>query len=171
MALKLDHLDDITRKYMVEEIQGDVSEGKVYISSRLNDAVKIKFPELLIASAKSGNDSTLAESLKGYFNEKESNGKGSCRSIPDNANVTLAEGEYNRYYIRALCVRAIIENKEIEVCRVSESARPRPESECKIGERVDATMLLEDLRNNPGQNTFSGIPGGVNSGLSVKLID
>ena len=108
MALKLDHLDDITRKYMVEEIQGDVSEGKVYISSRLNDAVKIKFPELLIASAKSGNDS-----LKGYFNEKESNGKGSCRSIPDNANVTLAEGEYNRYYIRALCVRAIIENKEI----------------------------------------------------------
>ena len=63
------------------------------------------------------------------------------------------------------------ENKEIEVCRVRESARPRPESECKIGERVDATMLLEDLRNNPGQNTFSGIPGGVNSGLSVKLID
>ena len=28
MALKLDHLDDITRKYMVEEIQGDVSEGR-----------------------------------------------------------------------------------------------------------------------------------------------
>lgn len=103
MALKLDNLDDITRKYMVEEMQGDISERKVYISSRLNADGKIRFQELLIASAKSGNDGTLAESLLGYFNEKESNGKGSYKSIPYNANVTLAEGEYNRYYIRALC--------------------------------------------------------------------
>lgn len=171
MALKLDHLDDITREYMVEEIQGDLSEGKVYISSRLNAAGKIEFPELLIASAKSGNDSTLAESLRGYFNEKELSGKGSYKSIPYNANVTLAEGEYNRYYIRALCMRAITERKRVEVCRVRYSSSPRPESECKIGEIVDATTLLKDLRNNPGQNTFLGIPGGVNSGLSVKLID
>lgn len=171
MALKLEKLDDITRKYMIEEIQGDVSERKVYISSRLNADGKIKFQELLISSAKSGNDSTLAGSLVGYFNEKESNGKGSYKSIPYNANVTLAEGEYNRYYIRALCRRAIIENKRIEVCRVRDSFRPRLESECRIGEIVDAAMLLEDLRNSPGQNTFLGIPGGVNSGLSVKLID
>ena len=68
MALKLDNLDDITRKYMVEEIQGDISERKVYISSRLNADGKIRFQELLIASAKSGNDGTLAESLVGYFN-------------------------------------------------------------------------------------------------------
>lgn len=171
MALKLEKLDDITRKYMIEEMQGDVSERKVYISSRLNADGKIKFQELLISSAKSGNDSTLAGSLVGYFNEKESNGKGSYKSIPYNANVTLAEGEYNRYYIRALCRRAIIENKRIEVCRVRDSFRPRLESECRIGEIVDAAMLLEDLRNSLGQNTFLGIPGGVNSGLSVKLID
>lgn len=142
MALKLDNLDDITRKYMVEEMQGDISERKVYISSRLNADGKIRFQELLIASAKSGNDGTLAESLLGYFNEKESNGKGSYKSIPYNANVTLAEGEYNRYYIRALCRRAILENKRIEVCRVRDSSRPRPESECRIGEIVDLCYAI-----------------------------
>ena len=47
MALKLDNLDDITRKYMVEEMQGDISERKVYISSRLNADGKIRFQELL----------------------------------------------------------------------------------------------------------------------------
>lgn len=81
----------------------------------------------------------------------------------------LAEGEFNRYYIRALCLRAIEEGKKLKVYRAKEVGNPRSESAVKIGQEVDSQLLLADLRKNIGIDTCFGLPAGPNSGLSVRL--
>ena len=90
--------------------------------------------------------------------------------MPRNAPLTLAEGEFNRFYIRALCKFAIYNNKKIRVYRAKTVSNPRIESEEKIGQILDANCLLNDLRQNVGIDTFLGLPS-VNSGLSIEIIN
>jgi hypothetical protein len=81
----------------------------------------------------------------------------------------LAEGEFNRFYIRALCRRAIEDDIEVVIVhRAKVVENPRPESELKIGREIPARALLEDLRTNIGGLTKFGIPE-PGSGLSVRL--
>ncbi len=81
----------------------------------------------------------------------------------------LASGEFNRFYMRGLCLHAINNNYSIVVYRAKYSINPRPNSEEKIGMTVLAKTLLQDLRSNIGIDTFLRLPAGSNSGLSIKL--
>ncbi len=90
--------------------------------------------------------------------------------MPVDANKTLTDREYNRFYIRGLCIYAIKTNvQSLVVYRTKESSNPRSESLMKIGMKVDQKILLNDLRSNVGIDTFLGLPAGQNSGLSVKI--
>ena len=89
--------------------------------------------------------------------------------VPKDANKTLAEGEFNRYYIRGVCKKAISEGLEIEVYRAKQVEKPRPESQALIGKTLDPKTLLDDLRERIGVDTALGVPAGPNSGLSVRL--
>lgn len=89
--------------------------------------------------------------------------------MPSNAHETLSEGEFNRFYIRALCLRAINEGRELEVYRAKQVSNPRPDFQMMIGRIVDAETLLNDLRKNIGVDSALGLPNGPNSGLSVKI--
>lgn len=87
-----------------------------------------------------------------------------------NAHEMLAEGEFNRFYMRSVCRAALSNGQDtVEVYRAKEVRDPRPGSAAKVGTRVSATELLRDLRKNVGIDTFLGLPSGPNSGLSVKL--
>lgn len=82
----------------------------------------------------------------------------------------LAEGEFNRFYIRAICVRAMESGvREVTVYRAKEVLDARTESTRKIGQSVSAEELLRDLRTSQGIDTALGLPPGPNSGLSVYL--
>ncbi len=82
----------------------------------------------------------------------------------------MAEGEFNRFYARGLCRRAIAEGIEaLVVYRAKEVVNPRAESVALIGKSLPAKQLLEDLRAHIGTDTALGLPPGPNSGLSVKL--
>jgi hypothetical protein len=82
----------------------------------------------------------------------------------------LAEGEFNRFYIRGVCLRAIEEGMyEVIVYRAKTVEHARAESEQKIGQRVAAEDVLRDLRAHPGVDTALGLPPGPNSGLSVHF--
>lgn len=175
MPLELRNLDEITREYMEIEVEQDIENDILYISNRLNTIGKEQYPELLIKNIRNGTDATLAYELsQGYFNQTESrntkNGVTQAR-IPVTAPQSLAEGEFNRFYIRALCLRAKKENCQLRVYRARPSSNPRIESQMRIGQIMDADRLLNDLRNSIGTNTQSGVPAGVNSGLSVELIN
>lgn len=162
------NLDGRTREIMMDEIELDESKGTLYISPRLSSNGKVEYPRLVKESVRSGNTQTLAQSLKPHISPQEMR-KGKFVKTPYNANETLAEGEFNRFYIRALCQRAIEDGEKLEVYRAKAVVNARSASQAKIGESVDPIKLLEDLRNSIGVDTALKLPPGPNSGLSVKI--
>lgn len=159
--MKLPHLeDDGVRDYMLSEIMSDHQQEVLYLSENLTDEGQKDWLHMLVIAAVRGNQETLRSDLEqlGVIQY------GTRR----NAAQTLAESEFNRYYIRGMCRAAIAGGYELSVCRVKETENPRPESEERIGMRVSPVELLDDLRRNIGQDTEHGVPGGLNSGLSVE---
>ena len=176
MAFDFKDLDEKTRQYMLEEIERDLQAGTLYLNPRLSAAGQAEYPLLLQEAAQAYDDDWLANELAGgnYFNPTEQRRKRgggvTYANMPANAAETLAEGEFNRFYIRGLCRRAIDEGiAYLVIYRGRRSGQPRPESEGMIGEPVNAADLLKDLRDSPGVDTAMGLPPGPNSGLTVRL--
>lgn len=161
---------------MLVEIDRDISAGGLYVSDNLSPQGKNDYPNLLRSAARNGTDMMLAADIRSRLNthEKPRLLKSGEFSKPPvmriNAHEMLAEGEFNRFYIRAVCLRALEDGiTNIIVYRGKDVANPRPESEAKIGQAISAQALLDDLRAHPGVDTALGLPPGPNSGLSVRL--
>jgi hypothetical protein len=176
MGLDYRNLDERTRKLMLAEIDRDIAMNTLYVSDNLNPQGQIDYPDLLRAASQDGNDVTLAAEIRGRLNayEKPRKLKSGALSKPpvmrSNAHEMLAEGEFNRFYIRAACLRAIEDRiPAVIVYRAKAVENARSESQQKIGQRVPVETLLSDLRNHPGVDTALGLPPGPNSGLSVHL--
>ncbi|MDW5552292.1 hypothetical protein [Methanosarcina sp.] len=173
MPFNFESLDLLTRQFMKQELDYDQKNNRLYISSRLNERGVQLYPELLRKAIDEGNDITFGIDLlsQGCFNEHVlRNGKPT--KMPSNAHETLSEGEFNRFYIRALCLRSINEGRKLEVYRAKQVSDPRPDSQMMIGRIIDATSseaFLNDLRTNIGVDTAFGLPNGPNSGLSVRI--
>ncbi len=89
--------------------------------------------------------------------------------VPVTAHTTMAEGEFNRFYIRAVCVCALEAGQSnVLIYRGRHSSEPRPESEALIGNLIPADRLLSDLREKAGVEAALGLAK-PNSGLTVKL--
>src|SRR4051812_11592399 len=105
MALALEDLDDRTRRFMVEELDRDLAAGSLYISTRLADEAAAEYPDLLRSAMQSGDDETLASELRrhGRLLEREPrktpSGGWTTAKVPTTAAETLAEGEFNRFYL------------------------------------------------------------------------
>lgn len=173
MALFYRNLDSQTRQEMLKELASDVAASDVYISPRLNSAGQAQWASLLHEAAERENDAWLASKLhSGSLLEGQEtatrNGKTFLKLVPSNAPETLAEGEFNRLYIRGLCARAISAGiPSVVVYRGRDSSNPRPESEAMIDQILDPFALLQDLRASKGKAP-TVLPY-VNSGLSVHL--
>jgi hypothetical protein len=161
---------------MQDEVEQDIRAGKLYISPRLSQWGAQEYPKLLRAAVSSGDDGTLADSLRktGVLNATEERRKPTggftIAKVPATAPDTLGEGEFNRFYARGLCARAIAEGTNtVTVYRAKETLHPRPESEALLGTHFPAEKLLQDLRQNIGTDTALGLPAGPNAGLSVRL--
>jgi hypothetical protein len=176
MPLNYANLDDSTRALMHDEIAVDIAAGALYMGTRLSTRGAHEWADLLQHAAATGNDETLAEHLnadgrlKQFEERRKPTGGVTTVKVPVTAAATLAEGEFNRFYIRALCRRAIEQGiPRLIVYRAKDVTSPRRESEEKIGTEIDPQQLLADLRANPGVDTALGLPAGPNSGLSVRL--
>lgn len=176
MALEYRNLDERTRNHMLAEIDSDISADRLYLSDNLSPQGKNDYPNLLRNAARSGTDMTFAADIKSRLNTHEKprllkSGKFSKPPLMrSNAHEMLAEGEFNRFYIRAVCLRALEDGiANVIVYRAKHVDNPRPESEAKIGQAIPAQALLDDLRAHPGVDTALGLPPGPNSGLSVQL--
>jgi len=177
MALSLTNLDQRTRDLMIEEIDLDIRNHTLYISPRLSLIGAKDYPDLLKFTARLHDDSELARQLAQnsrmnptYQRRNPRTGGYTTVTMNHDANETLAEGEFNRFYIRALCRRAIDDRiSNLVICRVKTVLNSRLGSITREGASVDPQTLLADLRANPGVETALQIPGGPNSGLSVRL--
>lgn len=172
MALNLVNLDSTTRKLMIDEIKFDIDNKKLYFSNRLSPTGERDYPSLLKEAAEKHDDAWLAGQLglNGRLNtmeqRKTKTGIVNAR-VPITAADTLAEGEFNRFYIRALCLRT--KGGSLTIYRAKTVLNSRPDSEMKIGTSISADALLNDLQTTPGVDTALGLPPGPNSGLSAKL--
>lgn len=174
MGLDYQDLDAVTRAAMAAEVDRDIATGALYLSPRLTEQGAREWPDLLRAAVTSGTDDGLAQQLisQGLLNTQEQshrNGKTFWKAVPVTAPATLAEGEFNRMYLRGIAARGVAENRDIEIYRGRYSANPRRESQALEGQRRPADALLEDLRTHIGVDGVLGLPPGPNSGLTGKL--
>lgn len=177
MTLQLHDLDVETRSYMLAELEHDLANDSLYVGKYLSKEGLARYPDLLRRSLESGTDASLSVELAapGLFLEtyekRKPSGGYTTAKVPYTAPVTLAEGEFNRFYLRGLCQRAIAQGGgNIEIYRARTSSNPRAESEAMIGRRLNAQALLSDLRKHIGVDTALGLPPGPNSGLSGRLV-
>ncbi|KFB99155.1 hypothetical protein GTGU_04156 [Trabulsiella guamensis ATCC 49490] len=177
MALNFQDLNDETRRFMTQEIQLDKENDTFYRSAFLTDQGKEIWPTLLEESI-AHNDDWLENEIQRrgllaqfYTRRRPKSQELMQARVPVTAAQTLAEGEFNRLFVRGLCARVIAEGgREVEAYRARYSEHPRAESEAIIGKKFLAADVLKDLRDNPGVDSVLGLPPGPNSGISVKKI-
>lgn len=176
MAFTFENLDGPTRQGMEQEVDRDVAGGTLYLSPRLNANGRARWSALLKEAARNHNEAWLADQLRtgGVLNTHEERrtpkGGTTTAQVPITAPETLAEGEFNRFYARGLCLRAMAAGiAEVEVYRGKAVAAPRAESQAMLGKRIRAETLLNDLRVSQGVEPALGLPPGPNSGLTVRL--
>lgn len=177
--MNLRDLNDTTRNAMLREVERDVAAGRLYLSPRLTARGRADYPDLLRDAVIHGDPETLAADLS--FNNRlathetakhPKGGPDIIKAVPATAATTMAEGEFNRFYARGVCVRAIEENgptATVTIYRARESAKPRSASINLIGTTPSAANLLDDLRTHIGMDTALKLPPGPNSGLSIHL--
>ncbi len=171
-------LDERTRQFMLRELEMDLADDRLYLSPRLNERGRRSYPSLLRQAIISHDDAWLADQissnrlLKAYEQRRLVKGGYTKASVPRSAADTLAEGEFNRFFMRGLCARALEEGlDEVQIYRGKKVTSPRPESEKLLGTTKEARKLLNDLRANPGVEPSLGLPPGPNSGLTVRLAE
>ena len=175
MLLSYRNLDSETRRLMLGEVERDTDDGVLNFGKRLNEEGEAVYPELLRQAIQGYDDEWLANQFRQggrmKLTEQRRKPSGGVTTVPvaRTAPETFAQGEFNRFYIRALCLRAIAEGRKLVVYRARQSSNPRPESQALIGTSPDTERLLYDLRVNIGVDTVLGLPQGPNSGLSVEL--
>lgn len=176
MEFRFENLDEITRSYMAQELSRDLIRGTLYYSPRLTAEGRPVYPILLEEALRWHNPEWLADALRysNYLRTTEERRTGDDEPIqarvPETAVEMLAFDEFNRYYMRGVCLRALADGYEsVEIYRGRESVEPREASEALVGKRLPAAALLEDLRGWPEKTPVLGFPTGYNSGLSLRL--
>jgi hypothetical protein len=176
MALTFHNLDDRTRQLMLEEMEYDIAHNQLHISPFLSGQGQRDYVNLLREAIQSGDDETLTKSLRAHrrinrtLPRRKPEGGYMIAATPANAAKLLAEGEFNRFYIRALARRAIEDGiPQLVVYRAKRVRNPRPESEALVETTLPPNAVLADLRAHPDQPPTIGVPSGPNSGLSVRL--
>jgi hypothetical protein len=175
MPLQYQNLDPTTRRYAIAELDHDISTGAFHVSERLRPEAVAQYQRLLHEAIRYYDDRWLEEHASDLLVESESrrtrDGGTTTARVPQMAARLLAEGDFNRYYMRGVALRAIEEGRQIlEVYRARLSLEPRPESAALEGSRVSATEVLNHLRGPISPDQTVAPLGRTNSGLSVRLV-
>jgi hypothetical protein len=161
---------------MLREVEYDIQNGTLYRSKHFNDTGNAAYLELIRQTVQQYDDEWLADRIrrgncmKRTTMRRKPKGGYTEAKVAVTAPDTFAEGEFNRFYARGLCLHAIeTGNPSLLVYRAKAVMVPRADSEAMIGRMIDANALLQDLRTHQGVDTALGLPNGPNSGLSVRL--
>jgi hypothetical protein len=164
-----ENLDDKTRSLMLQELEYDLGRGTIFFDIRLKEGAKVRYIELLREALEYGTPEIFSEAILGQQLLKETEtrdlGEKQIRAkISNIAHYNIGEGEFNRYYMRAICLLAIQNSlDEVEVYRAKQVSKPRPAS----AERMKAEELLDHLRTT--NISVKGSFPGPNSGRSIRF--
>ena len=175
MPLQYLDLDPTTRRYSLAELDRDIASDLLIVSDWLRPGTVSQYQRLLHDALSYYDDLWLETQVQGLLvdfkvRQTPSGGETTAR-VPEHAPRVLAEMDFNRYYMRGLCARALTEGRaEVEVYRARLSSQPRPESAELEGERLSAADVLEELRALTAGTLPDATLGKPNSGLSVRLV-
>lgn len=177
MAFFFENLDLKTREHMIREIDSDLSMGILFMSPRIRPGSEWLYVSSLRAAARSHDETWLADQIRRnhllkHEEERTSAERGVMMlKVPLTAPDSLAAAEFNRFYARAVCARAVETGvQHVEVYRAKVVPQLLPESELIVGRRLAAESLLRQLRKTPGLESALGLPGGPLSGFTIRLI-
>ena len=175
MPLQYQNLDPTTRRHALAELDADIASGAFHASDRLRPTAVAEYQRLLRDAIRYYDDLWLeqhAGDLLVDFEVRHSpSGVQTTAKIPEMAPRLLAEGDFNRYYMRGIALRAIDEGRQlVEVYRARLSLEPRPESAELEGDRLSARDVLDQLRGVASPDRAIPRLGRVNSGLSIRLV-
>ena len=175
MPLQYENLDPVTRRFALEELQRDMDSGDFQASDRLRPEGVGEYKKLLHEAIRYYDDRWLEERAEDLIVEHEPrrtrSGAVIEARVPSMAVRMLAEGDFNRYYMRGLSLRAIAEDRGVvEVYRARLSLDARPDSAEIEGRRVNPSEVLAWLRGKPSDDPDAAKLGRPNSGLSLRLV-
>jgi len=159
---------------MVSEIELDISKGLFYEPKSMTTPYLLTYRRLLKECSQNGTPETLQKKLiPAFFSQKDRNG----RKISANILQMVAFSDFNRYYVRAMLLRAIRENKNLSVYRAKQAENVRKES-CTILNKIysDKTQMVQmhelfrDYRRLFGLSIQPDLLK-PNSGLSLRFIE
>jgi hypothetical protein len=164
-----ENLNEKTRALMLRELDRDTALGILFFDNRLKEDSQDRYFDLLRKALEYGTPEAFSEAILGELLLKKTEardlGEKQIRAkISNIAHYNIGEGEFNRYYMRAICLIAIEDGLEdVDVYRAKQVSKPRPAS----AGRMKAKELLDNLRttNISVQASFPG----PNSGRSVRL--
>ena len=175
MPLHYENLDPTTRRYALAELEDDLKSGAFHASERLRPTAIDEYQRMLNQAIRYYDDRWLEERasdlLVDFETRQTKSGGVTTAKIPDMASRLLAEGDFNRYYMRGVAVRALEEGRQIvEVYRARLSLEPRPESAELEGHRLAAREVLDQLRGLTSGEPVMPRLGRINSGMSIRLV-
>lgn len=169
MGLNQKNLNPEIRGLMIQEMDHDGQN--LYKSANLNVQGRIVWHQLLKDASANHSDDWLANEIaRQRLLNPHYLRQGRPVAMPKDAHTKLAEGEFNRFFMRGICVKAIqLGAPAVVGYRAKASLHPRPESIAIIGKKFAPQELLDRLRSAIGADTPFGYPGSANSGLSVAF--
>ena len=174
MPLKYDNLDPTTRRHAIAELDGDLASDSFHASDRLRPTAIAEYERLLRDSLRYYDDLWLEQHagdlLVDFEPRHTRSGAQTTARVPEMAPRMLAERDFNRYYMRGVALRAMEENRQIEVYRARLSLEPRPESAELEGQTPSAREVLDYLRGRESTEPTAIRLGRPNSGLSIRLV-
>ncbi len=163
------------RKLMLDELQYDAEHNALYINPLLKPGSAAAYLPLLLAALEAGTPESFAlalsavqllEAQQTYTRQ----GREVTAKLPANYALTLAAGEFNRYFMRAVCRSAIAQGMPaVEIYRAKAVATPRQTADERVGRRVPPDALLADLRQSNFEQPSQYGLGAPNSGLSIRI--
>lgn len=166
----LEHLNAETRQLILAELDADLAAGSEYLDPRLAEGTRETYLALLRAALAGGTPESFTAALneagllRSHEERRLAGGETITAKVPHNAAATIAEGEFNRYYMRAVCLLAVeAGDTVVEVYRAKPVSKPRPEAE----PLRDAREMLAHLRTT--NISVEGSFPGPNSGRSLRL--
>lgn len=149
MKFNFTNLDDQTRKLIKDEIARATKNDEIYFSARLNNIGSGRWVPWLTEAAKTHDEHWLAyqietsEGMKDFEGRARPTGGYTVAHVPHTAAETLAEGQFNRFYIAGVCRRAIdAAQSDVTIYRARHRGEPRPESRALEGTTTNAQALF-----------------------------
>lgn len=169
MSFNFESLDDSTRAKMLVELDTDLAKNCMYQSAIMREDSRDAYLGDLRRSFLAGDISTLEAALLSADPFRGRNASGAVVNKAAAAS-TLSGTQFNHYYVRAMCVRALEEGRKLEYYRAKDSAIRRPKTEEKLGKQVDVEDTLQALRENSAKPENLKVFL-VSSGLSVRFAE